>query len=55
MRLASSGPRIASMMDESSLLEGTVGVSVEGVAVDGVAFEAAQSKSCFVRLSMLMK
>ena len=45
MSVASSGPRIASMMEGSSLLDGT--------SVEGAALEAAQSKSCFLRLSML--
>lgn len=35
------------MIDESSLLDGAVGVSFAGVAL-----EAAQSNNCFVLLSM---
>ena len=40
------------MMEGSRVVEGTVGASAD-VAFEGVALEAAQSKSCFVRLSML--
>ena len=49
MSVASSGPRIASMIDGSRDVEGTVGASVSVEAED---FDAAHSKSAFVRLSM---
>jgi hypothetical protein len=45
INVASSGPRMESIMEGSKVFEGTTGVS-------GVEFEAAHSKSCFVRLSM---
>jgi hypothetical protein len=50
MRVESSGPRIASMTEGSSLLEGAVGASVEGEEC-----AAAHSKRSFARLSMLVK
>jgi hypothetical protein len=52
MSVASSGPRMALMIDGSRVREGTVGASV---SVEAEEFEAAHSKSAFVRLSMLMK
>jgi hypothetical protein len=53
MRVASSGPKIASIMEGSRVDEGAVGGSVDVVVVE--EFKAAHSKSCFARLSMLMK
>ena len=52
MSVASSGPKIASMIEGFSVVEGTVGVSVCAV-VEAEEFEAAHSKSPFVRLSMV--
>lgn len=49
MRVESSGPRIASMIEGSSLLEGAVGASVEGEECS-----AAHFKRSFARLSMLV-
>jgi len=53
MRVASFGPKIASITVESRVDEGAVGGSVDVVVAE--EFKAAHSKSCFVRLSMLMK
>ena len=52
MSVASSGPKMASMIDGSRVVEGTVGESVCSV-VEAEEFEAAHSKSPFVRLSMV--
>lgn len=64
MSVASSGPNIASIIEGSSFDEAAVGGSVfaavSAVALDEdevevLLLDAAHSKSCFVRLSMLMK
>lgn len=52
MSVASSGPRIASIMEGSRVEDGFVGASG---SVEAEECEAAHSKSAFVRLSMLMK
>ena len=49
---ASSGPRIAFIIEGSSFVDGMIRGSKVSVVEE---FVAAHSKSCFVRLSMLMK
>jgi len=51
--VASSGPRIASMMDGSRVVEGRIGGSVEGECVGAVDWDVAQFSSSFARLSIV--
>jgi hypothetical protein len=52
INVASSGPRIASMMDGSRVVDGRTGASVDGGCVVVVDCDVAQFSSSFARLSI---